>query len=466
MALNSKQRSQQTVSTKSTSPPFFDKPLVDRPVARKSGVSKPKIKLKIVNQFFPPDYAATGQLIEELASNLSHLKEEFGAVDVFTSQPSYAFNRDDLPRRETLDLLSIRRSDAARFCPHRIRGKAVAGTIFFFRTALHLLRHPQSRELVLLTTAPPFLPLLGYLLSRVCRIRYVCLLYDLYPDIAIELDVIKKQHWIAKLWDRLNCLTWKNAAAIIVLSDTMKDRILAKQPGIEHKITTIPNWADPHQILPIAKQDNWFAQEHDLVEPFTVLYSGNMGRCHDMDTLFDAVILLRDTPIRFVFIGSGDKRKQFMDRVDELGVTSCLFLPYQSRENLPFSLTACDVSIVSISEGMEGLVAPSKLYSALASGRPIASICSEHSYLNEIFAEANCGSTVRNGDSAGLAAYLQQLSQNPHLAQTLGESGRQYCLKNYTVEKISKDYLKLFRSLESPQPQIFSNYDLHETDTN
>ncbi len=462
MAFNSKQRSRQAVSDKLSFPPFLDKPLVDRSFSRKPRLSTRKLKLKIVNQFFPPDYAATGQLIEELAV---HLKE-FGSVDVFTSQPSYAFDRDDSPRREMQDTLSIRRSDAARFCPDRIRGKAVAGAIFFIRTAVHLLRHSQSRELVLLTTAPPFLPLLGYLLSRVCQIRYVCLLYDLYPDIAIELDVIKKQHWIAKLWDRLNCLTWKNAAAIIVLSDTMKERILAKQPGIEDKITTIPNWADPHQIVPIAKQDNWFACEHDLVEPFTVLYSGNMGRCHDMDTLFDAIILLRDTPIRFVFIGSGDKRKQFMERVDELGIDSCLFLPYQARENLPFSLTACDVSIVSISEGMEGLVAPSKLYSALASGRPIASICSEHSYLNEIFAEANCGATVRNGDSEGLAAYLQHLSQNPQLTRTLGESGRQYCLKNYTVEKISRDYLKLFRSIESAQPQIFNTQNRQESDTN
>ena len=165
-----------------------------------------------------------------------------------------------------------------------------------------------------------------------------------------------------------------------------------------------------------------------------------MGRCHDLDTLFDAIILLRDLPnIRFVFIGSGDKRKQFMDRVAELGLTNCLFLPYQSRENLPFSLTACDVSIVSISEGMEGLVAPSKLYSALASGRPIVSICSAHSYLNQIFTQANCGKTVRNGDSEGLAAYLEQLSQNPQLTSSLGESGRRYCIKNYAPEKISTD---------------------------
>jgi glycosyltransferase involved in cell wall biosynthesis len=464
MAFNPEQLSPPMITNKTPSPRFIDdKSRLDRPSRLKSRPSLSTLKLKIVNQFFPPDYAATGQLIEELAH---HLKK-YGSVEVFTSQPSYAFDRDDSPRKEIHDTLTIRRSEAAKFCPDRIRGKAVAGAIFFIRTALHLLRHSRSQGVVLLTTAPPFLPLLGYFLSRICQIRYVCLLYDLYPDIAIELAVIKKHHWIARLWDYFNCLTWKNAEAIIVLSDTMKDRIIAKQPGIDAKIAVIPNWADLKQIVPIPKQDNWFAKEHDLVEPFTVLYSGNMGRCHDMDTLFDAIILLRDLPnIRFVFIGSGDKRKQFMDRVAELGLTNCLFLPYQSRENLPFSLTACDVSIVSISEGMEGLVAPSKLYSALASGRPIVSICSAHSYLNQIFTQANCGTTVRNGDSEGLAAYLEQLSQNPQLTSSLGESGRRYCIKNYAPEKISTDYFKLLQSLESPRsPAIVVNQQ-QETETN
>ncbi len=410
------------------------------------------IKLKIINQFFPPDYAATGQLIEELAHNL----KAYGCISVFTSQPSYAFVDSEVPpaqsdshQNNSPQSLTIHRSEATRFWPDRIRGKAVLGAIFFVRTALYLLRHAHHRELVLLTTAPPFLPILGYLLSRICKIRYVCLLYDLYPDIAIELDVIKKQKWVAELWNYFNRLTWKHAEAIIVLSETMKDRILAQQQEIYDKIVVIPNWIDSEQIVPIRKQDNWFAREHGLVEPFTVLYSGNMGRCHDMDTLFEAIRLLHHVPIRFVFIGGGDKRQRYQQRTITQGLTNCLFLPYQPRENLPFSLTACDVSIVSIGEGMEGLVAPSKLYPALASGRPIVGICADTSYLNDIFDRANCGITVRNGDSQKLAASIELLSQNPHLAEKLGRSGRKYCCQNYTSTKIAQAYLELFQSLDA-----------------
>ena len=46
------------------------------------------IKLSVVTQFFPPDYAATGQLIEELVKQLGQQGVD---VEVFTSQPGYAF---------------------------------------------------------------------------------------------------------------------------------------------------------------------------------------------------------------------------------------------------------------------------------------------------------------------------------------------------------------------------------------
>ncbi len=406
----------------------------------------PRIRLKIINQFFPPDYAPTGQLIEELAHKL---KQELNPIEVFASQPSYAFESDKSPCWEHYDALTIRRSQASRFWPKRIRGKAASGFIFFVRAFINLLKHHQRRELVLLTTAPPFLPFLGYLLSRVCKIQYICLLYDLYPDIAINLNVISPNHWVSKLWENCNYLTWNQAAAIIVLSDTMKERVTQKQPLLASKIAVIPSWVDPCLIKPIEKHQNWFAKQHNLVKPFTVLYSGNMGRCHDMETLLNAILLLREHPIQFVFIGSGAKRASLLSEVEHLNLKNCLFLPYQPREVLPFSLTACDLSIVSISQGMEGLVVPSKLYSALAVGRPIAAICESHSYLNGLIEQAQCGATFLNGDSQGLANFIEKLSLDPQLCIDLGKSGRSHCLMNYTIDEVFKNYLKLFQSLEN-----------------
>jgi glycosyltransferase involved in cell wall biosynthesis len=398
------------------------------------------LQLTICTEFYPPDYAATGQLIEELAIQL----EKVGMpVHIFTGQPGYAFHKSSAPSIECADKLHIQRSSASRLWRSRIRGKGINGLLFFLRAALHLLNPKRRGDLLMLTTAPPFLPILGYLANLFLGLPYICLIYDLYPDIAIELKVVSAKHRLTRLWNWLNKQVWKRANHIVVLSSTMKDRMQANCPEIGEKISVIHNWANPEWITPISKQDNWFAQHYRLVDTFTVLYSGNMGRCHDMDTILEAAYRLQHEPIRFLFIGEGAKRRDCIEQVENLGLKNCKFLPYQEKQDLPYSLTACDLSLVSISSGMEGLVAPSKLYGTLASGRPVAVVCEPHSYLRSLVGEAKCGATFRNGDGMGLANFIRFLASDRQLAEQMGNAGRQYLQKNFTPGIIAQQYLKV-----------------------
>jgi glycosyltransferase involved in cell wall biosynthesis len=397
-------------------------------------------RLSIITQFYPPDYAATGQLIEELAIQLGQLGLP---VQVFTGQPSYAFQKKSAPAIEHSGQVVVKRSRATRIWSKRIRGKAVNGLLFCVRSGLHLLKTGSRGDVLLVTSAPPFLPVLGYLVNKVFGLPYVCLLYDLYPDVAVELNVISRHHWLVRLWDALNCRIWQQAQQVIVLSPSMKDRVTAKCPEITDKITVIHNWADPNWIVPIAKNQNWFAKAFNLVDNFTVLYSGNMGHCHDVETILEAVKLLQQEPIQFVFIGNGVKNQLFQTQVQQLGLRNCQFLPYQNKQNLPYSLTACDLSLVSVSPGMEGLVAPSKLYAALAAARPVAVICEQHSYLRAIVAASQCGEGFCNGDAAGLAAFILRLAADTQLVQQMGLAGRHYLQGNFTPDLIAKQYSDL-----------------------
>ncbi len=412
------------------------------------------VRLCIITQFYPPDYAATGQLIEEL---VTHLASQDLHVQIFTGQPGYAFQKNSAPVIERSEQVLIRRSRTSRLWPQRIRGKALNGLLFCIRSGLHLLRISFNKDILLLTTAPPYLPILGYLASLVFGLPYVCLLYDLYPDVAVELNVVPAKHWLTQVWDTLNYFAWKNAKAIIVLSSTMKDRITAKCPDVEDKISVIHSWANPSWIVPLAKQDNWFAQEHDLVEKFTVLYSGNMGRCHDVETILDAACHLQKQPIQFVFIGGGAKRQDCIDRANELGLTNCLFLPYQDKKVLPYSLTACDLSLVSIASGMEGLIAPSKFYGSLAAGRPVVVICEPHSYLRQIVFEAGCGAAFNLGEGAALAEFIAHLATDPKLVTQMGDRGRRYLEANFTPEIIAKQYSQVLSATARSQPHRVNN---------
>jgi glycosyltransferase involved in cell wall biosynthesis len=410
-------------------------------------------RLSIITQFYPPDYAATGQLIEELVNQLARLGMQ---VHIFTGQPGYAFQEEAAPSVESSEKISIRRSRTSRMWSRRIRGRALNGLLFCLRAGVHLLKSASRGEVLLLTTEPPYLLMLGLLAHLCFGTPYVCLLYDVYPDVAVELNVVPPHHWVVRFWDWLNRLIWKNASKVIVLSATMKERIIAKCPEIEDKIAVIHSWADPNSIKPIDKQDNWFAHQFNFVEKFTVLYSGNMGRCHDMDTILEAAEQLQNEPIQFVFIGNGAKRQAFIEKVRNLKLENCQFLPYQKKPVLPYSLTACDLSLVSVSPGMEGLVAPSKLYGVLAAGRPVAAICGANSYLRQLVAEANCGEVFDNGDGTGLANYIRSLAANSQLAKTLGDSGRRYLQSHFTPEIIARQYLEVFCStVEHSSVELF-----------
>ncbi|WP_392534611.1 glycosyltransferase family 4 protein [Nostoc sp. C117] len=401
------------------------------------------IKLSVITQFFPPDYAPTGQLIEELVKQLGQQGVD---IEVFTSQPGYAFDSHTAALAvERMGKIRIQRSRTAQLWPGRIRGKAVNGILYTLRAGLHILRGWQRSNVLLVTTAPPFLPVIAYLAYLLFRLPYVCILYDLYPDIAIALGVVSKDNLLARLWRAINKQIWLNAKGIVVLSPAMKQQVLANCPQVADKISVIHSWANPELIVPIAKQENWFALKHNLVSKFTVLYSGNMGRCHDMATILKAAEQLQDEPVQFVCIGGGAKRDELIQQVNQLELRNFTFLPYQEKQVLPYSLTACDLSLVSVDASTESLVVPSKLYSALASGRPVAVICSQYSYLRQLIAEADCGATFDNGDSNALAQFIRLLSRDQQLGERMGKAGRQYLRSHFTPKIISQQYLDVLQ---------------------
>jgi EAL domain-containing protein (putative c-di-GMP-specific phosphodiesterase class I)/glycosyltransferase involved in cell wall biosynthesis/AmiR/NasT family two-component response regulator len=397
------------------------------------------IRLSIVTQFYPPDFAATGQFVEEMAMRLSERIE----VQVFTGQPGYAYQTANALQEEVKNGVRVRRS---RITHTRKRiGRTLSSLLFCARSALHLIEQENRGDIVLFVSEPPYLQTLGYIANYLFNLTYACLVYDLYPDVAVELGVVSANHWLVRFWNAVNKRVWHRAASIIVPSETMKERITNRFPDLESKITVIHNWADPSWIKPLPKQQNRFAHTHNLVEKFTVLYSGNMGRCHDMQTILEAARELQDEPVQFVFIGGGPKREASIKTVQEWGLTNCSFLPYQDKSALPESLTACDLSLVSIDVGMEGLVAPSKFYSAVSSGNPVAVICEPHSYLRRLVSEAKCGAAFNNGDSKGLAGFIRYLMKDSQMKNQMGNSGHRYIASNFTPELISQQYFKVLQ---------------------
>jgi glycosyltransferase involved in cell wall biosynthesis len=394
-------------------------------------------RLKLITQFYPPDFAASGQLMDELACNLA---KQGLSVQVFTAQPGYAFAQEQAAKQEIQKQVEVIRSNFLRGFSRRWAGRTISSLAFCAHALWHLRLAANRGDVILLTSEPPFLPLIGLVIKWLFDVKFITLIYDLYPEVAVELGVLSSNHWLVSLWHQINRWVWYATDEIIVPCQTMKDRVVEHCPEIADKITVIHNWADSTLIQPIAKEENMFAQAQDLINPFVVLYSGNMGRCHDMETILEAAKILRDESIIFLFIGDGAKRSWLEAEVKQHQLKNCRFLPYQPKQDLPLSLTAGDILLVSVDRGMEGLVAPSKFYSALCAGRPIAVICESHSYLKSLIAQANCGIALENGNAQGLAKFIQATADDRETAEQLGKNGHYFAREHFTPRRIAQKY--------------------------
>jgi glycosyltransferase involved in cell wall biosynthesis len=395
-------------------------------------------RLTIVSQFFPPDFAATGQFIDDLSRRLA---ERGLQILILTGQPGYAYHADRAERIEFQHNRCIRRTSVSRFWPDRIRGRVVNSLLFCIRTFLRLLRQARRGDLLLFTTEPAYLPVVGWIIHLLTRAPYIVLIYDLYPDIAVSLGVVAADHPLVRIWFWLHQHTFRAAQELIVLSDTMKQHLREHYPGVQTPITVIANWADPHQIKPLSPEGNWFVKRHNLETTFTVLYAGNQGRCHDLQILIDAAEQLRDqSQIRFLLVGSGFQNRALKSRVREAGLSNVTFLPYQDAEALPEMLAAADLAVISLLAKAEGQVAPSKLYGHLAAGTPLAVICAEHSYLRREIEQAGCGRCFASDEKVALAEWIRQLAADPVLCQQLGASARSHLLAHASPEHAVQAY--------------------------
>jgi glycosyltransferase involved in cell wall biosynthesis len=400
-------------------------------------------RVTVVSQFFPPDFAATGQLLDDLTYRLAR---DGMQVQVLTGMPAYAYNRSEAERIEFQPNRCIRRTQASRFWPQRVRGRAVNGILYCLRISLRLLRYSRRGDLIMYTTEPPYLPLLGWMLHRLTRTPYIALLYDIYPDVLVELGVLPAGHWLVKLWRQINCWMFIDAQELIVLSEPMAERVRRWAPQLAHKIQVIVSWADPDLIRPLPKRDNWFVQKHQLENCFTVLYSGNQGRCHDLVTVLAAALLLRHDPqLQFLFVGSGPQNDRLRKLVHDWGLGNCRFLPYQDLEDLPYSLASADLALVTLSVEAEGLVAPSKLYGHLAAGTPIAAITPPDSYLRQQVETHGCGRWFANGDADGLAIWIKKLKENPTYAKAYGSAARRLLEHTATPTITAAQYRDVIR---------------------
>jgi colanic acid biosynthesis glycosyl transferase WcaI len=255
------------------------------------------------------------------------------------------------------------------------------------------------------------------------RVPLVMWAQDVYPDIAVAFGLISATSPAAIGLSALMRLTYRASSRVVVLSPRMRDR-LVEQGAPRDRLRVIPNWADGRAIQPLAPEENPFRREHAMTDRFVVMYSGNLGVGHDVATFINAARLLADRCPRVLLLFIGDGTRRAEAERSSRGLANVKFLDYQPYESLRYSLAAADVHLISLRHGLDGLLVPSKLYGALATGRPVMFVGPEACEAARIIRQHDLGWEGRPGDAEGLARAIEAAAASPAACDAKGRRAR------------------------------------------
>ena len=191
-----------------------------------------------------------------------------------------------------------------------------------------------------------------------------------------------------------------------------------------NRITVSQNW-NPVGLQP-ADCTLW-RQRHGLAGRFLVMYSGNLGRVHDFTTIVPLAKAFRQDPaVRFVFVGDGAQKPALQKQVQEQGLDNVLFLPAEPREELAPVLSAGDLHLVTLRNGCEELVFPSKLYGIAAVGRPTLVIGPSNCEPSRLVTTHGFGGGYPPEEIPAIAAFIRRVQTEPSYATALSHAALRF----------------------------------------
>jgi colanic acid biosynthesis glycosyl transferase WcaI len=295
--------------------------------------------------------------------------------------------------------------------------------------------------------SPPLtLGITGWLASRLRRCPFVFNIQDVFPDAAVETGAITSRPVIAAA-SALERSTYRLADAVTVLSDDLRDNVVAKLPSnAAGRVRVVPNFVDTDDIVP---QDRLTSYRRDLGlgEGPVVLYAGNVGYSQSLELLLAAARALPEA----TFLINGDGAARSGLEADAAGLDNVRFAGYLPPDRLSELLATGDVHVVPLRTGLGRVSVPSKTYSILAAGRPIVAAIDPDTAVPRILAESGGGVAVPPDDAAAFTDAVADLLGDPGRRRRMGARGRAWVEQTASPAAVGAAYHELLEELGDPR---------------
>lgn len=412
-----------------------------------------RLHLLVVSQFFTPEMGAPASRFHDFGKLLVERGHHVTVVTGFPNSPTGVVQRGyrwRLALREKIDGIEVRRGWL--FTSPRLSDvtKSFGFTSFAASASLQVLVRRLRADVVIATSPPPTAGIPGLLAARWLGAPLIFDTRDIWPEAIASSGRVRSGPLIRSL-ELLERTIYERSAAVTVVTEGKRERLIEKGVPAE-KITVIPNGVDLGRFVtskPMPAEDlRALGLDPDR---FLLLYAGIMNPPQGLHVLLEAARMLRaEAPelamrAQVALVGGGSEQSALEARARAEGLDDLVrFVPVQLRERIPSLLKAAGAIVVPLRPRNDSHTVPSKLYEAMASGRPV--LVSADGAPRQILEAADAGLATPAADAAGLVRSLRTLLERPELASRLGAQGAAYA-QRFNRRELVNQLEELLRSV-------------------
>ena len=310
-------------------------------------------------------------------------------------------------------------------------------------------------SMIIAYTNPPMLPWIAANVARRSNVPLGIVFWDLYPDV-LERYYPRSGfvRGLSRVWVVLNRWAVYRSDWVVTLGDRMAS-VIRKQlePELYRRIHVISFGCD-YQSFPQteAGAGSWLADKVGLGK-FVVLLAGNLGVEHGVKDFLDAAESLHSrTHIVFLVVAHGLGFEEVKRNIKNRDLTNVFTLPSQPAEAWSDILHVSGVAFVSVQQGFENLVMPSRVYDFLSAGLPVVASVGIDSDLADLIAGFNCGTVVSPERVGELVEAIERFANDDDFRALCARNALIAAQGPLSAENCGKQFSVLVRmSLEKAQ---------------
>ncbi len=269
-------------------------------------------------------------------------------------------------------------------------------------------------------------------LKKLWNIKSYLILRDIFPQWAIDNNLIKKNSLVHIYFNYFEQINYKHADIIGVMSPSNIEYFREKKYDLS-KFDVLYNWSVYEKPI---SSTGYYRAKLGLKGKIVFFYGGNIGHAQNMINLIRLAKKFKDNRnIHFLFVGEGDEVDFLLSAKQKNNLDNVTYIPSVTQKEYFEMLAEFDIGLFSLHPNHKTHNFPGKLLGYMTYSKPILGSVNKGNDLKDLINNSNSGYVFINGDDTSLYEAANRLAGSETLRREMGENGNKLLKSVFSVEK-------------------------------